>query len=262
MSELVLPRLSAHDAEPLYAQIMHILEQEIRLGRLQAGDRLPTQQKLAQHFSVSLAPVKQALRELEERGIVSTRQGRGTFVMDATPLSEELIDANRIPCFSTEMRNAGHKPSSIVLLIEEIEARAVPRAAQELEVAPDTRLVHVERVRLADNKPLSLQNTYLPSSKVGGLLSRGLGPEDALQGILEEEFGVVMVAGKQTISATSANQHDARQLGVRVGSPLLLVERTCYLGTREPMEYVVDRRLPEFAYVVTLRRNEKQRNGS
>ena len=254
---LALPRLSAHDAEPLYAQIMHILETEIRLGRLRAGDRLPTQQGLAGHFQVSLAPVKQALRELEERGIVSTRQGRGTFVMDATPLSEELIDANRIPCFTTETANSGHKPSSIVLLIEEVEARSVPRAALELKAEPETMLVHIERVRLADNKPLSLQNTYLLADRVDGLLGRGLGPEDALQGILEKEFSVVMVAGRQMISATSANQHDARQLGVRVGSPLLLVERTCFLGTREPMEYVVDRRLPEFAYVVRLRRNEK-----
>jgi len=133
----------------------------------------------------------------------------------------------------------------------------VPKAGQELEVAPNAALVHIERVRLADDKPLSLQNTYLPADKVGGLLTRGLGPEDALQQILQEEFGVVMVAARQTISATSANQHDARHLGVRVGSPLLLVERTCYLGTREPIEYVVDRRLPEFAYVVTLRRNDK-----
>jgi GntR family transcriptional regulator len=257
MADLPFPRLSPHDAEPLYAQIMHILEQEIRLGRLRAGDRLPTQQALAAHFGVSLAPLKQALRELEERGIVSTRQGRGTFVMDATPLSEELIDANRIPCFSSETLNSGRKPSSVVLIIEEIEARSVPRAAQELEMPPEGRLIHVERVRMADGKPLSLQNTYLPASRAGGLLTRGLGPEDALQQILEKEYGVVMVAGRQIISATSANQHDARQLGVRVGSPLLLVERTCYLGTREPMEFVVDRRLPEFAYVVRLRRNEK-----
>ncbi|HEY3396342.1 MAG TPA: GntR family transcriptional regulator [Armatimonadota bacterium] len=258
MAPLSLPRLSVHDAEPLYAQIMHILEQEIRLGRLSAGDRLPTQQELADHFDVSLAPVKQALRELEERGIVSTRQGRGTFVMDATPLSEELIDANRIPCFSTETLLAGHKPASIVLLIEEIDAGSVPKAAQELEVGENIKLLHVERVRLADNKPLSLQNTYLPAAKVGGLLARGLGPDDALQRILEEEYGVGLTAGRQTISATSANQHDARQLGVRVGSPLLLVERICYTGTREPVEYVMDRRLPEFAYVVRLRRSESK----
>ena len=254
MPEISLSRLSPHDSEPLYAQIMHILEQEIRMGRMQAGDRLPTQQELADHFQVSLAPVKQALRELEERGIVSTRQGRGTFVMDATPLSEELIDANHIPCFTTEAKTGGHRPGSIVLLIEEIVAGDMPRAARELEVDDTAKLVHIERVRMSDSKALSLQNTFLPAERMGGLLARGLGPDDALQRILQEEYNVVLTAARQTISATSANQHDTRHLGVRVGSPLLLVERTCYLGTREPVEFVVDRRLPEFSYVVRLRR--------
>lgn len=256
MLERNLPRLSVQESEPLYAQIMHIMEQEIRLGRLEAGDRLPTQQELADHFEVSLAPVKQALRELEERGIVSTRQGRGTFVMDVTPLSEELIDANRIPCFTTETKAAGHRPSSIVLVIEELEARQVPRVAQELQLqsSPEAKLIHLERVRLSDGKPLSLQNAYLPSDRVGGLLTHGLGPDDALQQILEKEYGIVLTAARQTISATSSNQHDARHLAIRVGSPLLLVERVCYLGSQEPVEYVVDRRLPEFSYVVRLRR--------
>ena len=255
MPDLSLPRLSMHDSEPLYAQIMHILEQEIRLGRLQAGDRLPTQQELSAHFTVSLAPVKQALRELEERGIVSTRQGRGTFVTDATPLSEELIEANHIPCFTTETKAGGHRPSSLVLVLEELEAQQVPRAALELQVGPEAKLVHIERVRVADGKPLSLQNTYLPYAKAGRLLTRGLSPDDALQRIMAEELEIVITAARQTISATSANQHDARHLGVKVLSPLLLVERTCYLGTREPVEFVVDRRLPEFSYVVRLRRN-------
>jgi GntR family transcriptional regulator len=254
MPEIPLPRLVAHNSEPLYAQIMHILEQEILTGRLRAGDRLPTQQELADHFEVSLAPVKQALRELEERGIVSTRQGRGTFVMDATPLSEELIDANRIPCFSTETRLAGRRPSSIVLVMEEIPSGHVPRAGRELELAAEEMMVHIERVRMADGRPLSLQNTYLSSRRVKGLLERGLGPDDALQQVLEKECEIVLTAARQSISATTANQHDARHLGVKVGSPLLLVERTSYLGTREPVEFVVDRRLPEYSFVVRLRR--------
>ena len=97
MAELQLDELSSHNSEPLYVQIMRILEERIRSAHLQPGDKLPTQQELAQHFEVSLAPVKQALRELEKRGIVSPRQGRGTYVTDTTPLFQELIEEERIP---------------------------------------------------------------------------------------------------------------------------------------------------------------------
>ncbi|MDI9585385.1 MAG: GntR family transcriptional regulator, partial [Acidobacteriota bacterium] len=117
MAEISLRKLPPGENTPLYAQIMGILEQEIRSGRLKPGDQLPTQEALAQHFEVSLAPVKQALRELEERGVIATRQGRGTYILDATPLSEEIIDANRIPNFTRDMAEMGREPSSRVLSI-------------------------------------------------------------------------------------------------------------------------------------------------
>lgn len=254
MADLQLRQLSAHNKEPLYAQIIHILEQQIRAGRLSPGDKLPTQQQLADHFEVSLAPVKQALRELEERGIVSTRQGRGTYVLDITPLSEEIIEANRIPCFTREMRESGREPSSIVLAIEEIDAQQQPQAAEQLKAQASDKLVHIERVREADGRPLCLQSGYFLTSQLPGIVERGLGSKEALSEVLRAEYEIVIVASHQTITATAAGQRDARHLKVKVGAPLLLVERTSYLGTREPVEFVIDHRVPEFNFVVWLRR--------
>jgi GntR family transcriptional regulator len=233
---------------------MRILEQEIRFGRLSPGDRLPTQEALAQHFEVSLAPVKQALRELEERGIISTRQGRGTFVMDATPLNEELIDANRIPCFTQEVHETGRQPTSVVLAVEYVPANSVPKAARELEVRSTGRLVHVERVRLADGEPLSLQSGYFPAAAVPGLVERGLAPEDSLQKVLQEHCHIVPALSRQTISASLATDRDAQHLKVKQGDPLIFVERTSYLATRRPIEYVLDKRRPEFSFMVWMRR--------
>ena len=257
MAELVLQKLSPHDSEPLYTQIMRILEQEVRSSRLAPGDRLPTQEALAQHFEVSLAPVKQALRELEERGIISTRQGRGTFVMDATPLNEELIDANRIPCFTTEVMDTGRKPSSQVLAVEYVPASSVPKAARELEVRGSGRLVHVERVRLADGEPLSLQSGYFPAAAVPGLVERGLTPEDSLQEVLQAHCRVMPALSRQTITATLATERDAQYLSVKLGDPLLYVERISYLATRRPIEYVIDKRKPEFSFMVWMRRKAR-----
>ena len=253
MSDLQLPPLSAHNKEPLYAQIMHILEQQIRLGRLAPGDKLPTQQQLADYFEVSLAPVKQALRELEERGVVSTRQGRGTYVMDITPLSEEIIEANRIPCFTREMTESEREPSSLVLAIEEITGEQHPHAAEELELKPSDEMVRIERVRRANGRPLCLQCSYFPASELRGIVDRGLGSTEALSVVLREEYGIVITVSRQRITATAATHRDAEYLRVKAGGPLLLVERTAYLGTREPIEFVVDRRVPEFNFVAWLR---------
>lgn len=249
-----LPRLAAGDSRPLYLQIVQVLEHEVRSGRYRPGDQLPTQEGLAEHFGVSLAPVKQALRELEERGIIASRQGRGTYVLDATPLSQELIDANRIPNFTRDMLERGRQPRSRVLGVDVLPAAATGAVQQELKLGPTEKVLRVERVRLADGEPLCLQTGYFPERLVPGLDRRGIADEESLTQILQSEYGIAIAVSRQTISATAATEHDSQHLNVNPGAPLLLVERTSFLGTGEPVEFVVDRRVPEFNFVVWLRR--------
>lgn len=254
MAEISLRKLPPGENTPLYAQIMGILEQEIRSGRLKPGDQLPTQEALAQHFEVSLAPVKQALRELEERGVIATRQGRGTYILDATPLSEEIIDANRIPNFTRDMAEMGREPSSRVLSIRETSPRDEPQAASELKLHARERLVRIERVRLADGKPLCVQTCFFPRSRVEGIVERGLIDGESLTSVLQGEYGITIAVARQTISATAATDRDARELQITPGAPMLLVERTSFLSTSEPVEFLVDRRVPDFSFMVWLRR--------
>ena len=63
----------------------------IRRGRLEPGDRLPTERQLAAQLRVSRASVREALRGLELRGLVVSRQGSGTFISGMAP--EELISS-------------------------------------------------------------------------------------------------------------------------------------------------------------------------
>ncbi len=253
MADIQMHKLPPGDSNPLYAQIMRILEGEVRTGRLKPGDQLPTQEALATHFEVSLAPVKQALRELEERGIIATRQGRGTYVMDATPLSKEIIDANRIPNFTRDMLELGRKPSSKVLSIDTIAQRDAPEGATELKLAKREPLIRIERLRLADGKPLCLQTGYFPERQMSGIIERGLGNDESLTEVLQSEYGITIAISRQTISATAATAQDADHLDIEKGAPLLLVARTSYLSTSVPVEFVIDRRVPSFSFMVWLR---------
>ena len=66
-------------------QVASALEAEIREGRIQAGDKLPTEAALAQQFEVSRTVVREALQHLQASGLVETFQGRGSYVL-AIPL--------------------------------------------------------------------------------------------------------------------------------------------------------------------------------
>ena len=65
---------------PLYVQISELLHREIAAGHWLAGERLPTESKLAQDLDVAVGTLRKALTVLEEDGLLERRQGSGTYV--------------------------------------------------------------------------------------------------------------------------------------------------------------------------------------
>jgi GntR family transcriptional regulator, transcriptional repressor for pyruvate dehydrogenase complex len=63
---------------------MHAIEQRILSGELRPNDPLPTERELAQQFSVSRTAVREAIKALEQAGLVTVRQGRGVTVAAAS----------------------------------------------------------------------------------------------------------------------------------------------------------------------------------
>lgn len=72
--------------QPLYAQIADQLRDAIHRGDLAPGEQLPTEQQLIERFSVSRNTVRLALGVLNSEGLISSSQGRGSFVRERTPL--------------------------------------------------------------------------------------------------------------------------------------------------------------------------------
>lgn len=242
------------DSTPLYAQIIETFLDAIREGRLKPEDRLPTQEELTRYFGVSLAPVKQALNELEERGLIIRRQGLGTFVRDTTPLREETLLYTRIPWFTREMRERGLEPTSELLAFYSLRADEEAEVQRELQLQPDDRLICLRRVRLGGGEPLSIQISYLLQARVPGFAERGLRSEESLTEVLAREYGLEIAATQQRILADAATEEDAAKLGVAVGSPLLVVQRLSYLKDGQLLEFLEDRRHPSWVFTVWLSR--------
>src|ERR1041385_252182 len=78
-------RIDPRSPTPLYAQIAARLRVAIAAGELRPGQALPSVRHLAGELRINPATVVQAYRDLELEGLVSTRQGAGTFVQDVAP---------------------------------------------------------------------------------------------------------------------------------------------------------------------------------
>ncbi|MBO9637515.1 MAG: FadR family transcriptional regulator, partial [Siphonobacter aquaeclarae] len=71
------------------------LQQQISLGNIRAGEKLPTEPELMQQFGVSRSTVREAVRILSNAGWIQVRQGLGTFVSPKMPDSEPLTQRLR-----------------------------------------------------------------------------------------------------------------------------------------------------------------------
>ena len=76
------PQFDFGSVVPLYEQAADYIQTQIESGALQPGDRFPDMRKLAEDWGIAYQTVRRAMRELQERGLVVSRVGKGTFVTD------------------------------------------------------------------------------------------------------------------------------------------------------------------------------------
>jgi len=145
----------------LWRQIASALEPEI--AALPPGSRLPTEAELAGRFAVNRHTVRRAVEDLEHRGLIRVEQGRGSFV------AEETVDYRLTPRtrFSEAIARDRREPSGRVLRIA--RAPASEEVAAALRLRRGASLWVIERLGLADGRPLVLGTHYFSAARLPGL---------------------------------------------------------------------------------------------
>ena len=84
---------------PIYLQVVDRIKEMIADGRIKPGDQLPTVRALATELRVNFNTVARAYRILDEARVISTQQGRGTYILEMPP--PETTEAMRRTTFAT-----------------------------------------------------------------------------------------------------------------------------------------------------------------
>jgi GntR family transcriptional regulator len=87
-------RVDFESGVPIYMQLVDRIKQMVVSGQLQPGQQLPTMRQLAADLRINYNTVGRAYTLLDQEGVISTQQGRGTYI--ATRLSEEQIRRMRL----------------------------------------------------------------------------------------------------------------------------------------------------------------------
>lgn len=142
--------------KPMYRQIADALREKITAGELKPGDALPTESSLQETFSVSRVTVRQALKLLTEEQIIESIQGSGSYVR------EERVnyDIYQLTGFYEKLADRNVDTHSDVKTFEVIKADM--KLAETLNIRPDDKVWHVKRVRFIKQKPVNLEETWMP----------------------------------------------------------------------------------------------------
>jgi GntR family transcriptional regulator len=217
-------------ALPLYAQIEAELAGRIRDGSLSAGDRLPSEDNLMEGFAVSRTTIRKTIQNLAQSGLIEIRRGKGTFVTQPK-ITQDLTELSG---FVEDMRALGRTPTARLVSKQLVEANEV--VARQLALAAGTLVVRIERVRLADEVPLSFDETYLPREIGEKVMEDNLETEPIFS-LLEQKYHLPLVEAEYRMEAVCADGPVAWALGIAAGSPIFLIERTSYCAGHQPIDY-------------------------
>jgi GntR family transcriptional regulator len=228
------PEIVRAQGTTVHAQIEDWLADAIALGRLEPGDRLPTEHDLAAWLGVSRMTLRHALGALAQRGLVTRSVGRngGTFV--AQPKLDQ--DLTTLAGFSEQLRRHGMVAGARVLTAAERPASPATLAA--LRLTASDPVFEVRRLRLADGKPIALENSQFPAARFAGMLQCPL--DGSLYELMEQKYGLRPHRAREVLEPVTADQREAQLLGVAEGAPLMLVERTAYDRSGQPLEFARD----------------------
>ena len=143
---------------PLYKQMEDLLMERIASGEFQPGDRLPSVEELANECGVSVVTVRRAIDNLSQKDVVRKKQGKGTYVNAWVfeGISAEVLS------FTEACRLNNTKPGARVLALEILDS--MEDVTEKLERIGENRVIHVQRLRLVDDKPISIETNYFPMS--------------------------------------------------------------------------------------------------
>lgn len=221
--------LDASSGIPLYRQIKDILRAEIEQGTVDT-ERPLTEAQLVERFSVSRAPIRQALSELTTEGYVYRRQGKGTFPVVGTRVERpthlaagglQKYLADHGSATTSTLRNFGWTP-------------APTGVAAALQIPEDEQLLHFFRFITTNGVPLVDAEVYVRVPAGFRPTKEEVEQTGSVFGLLEQASGIPIVTTEHEAWATGATREQAELFEVPPGAPLLAIETVFYSTGHRP----------------------------
>lgn len=180
---------------------------------------LPSESELCARFEASRTTVRAALRHLADQGLITSRQGKGSFYRPPhiTKSLGSIVD------FHTEAEMAGRVPETRLVSVRHLAAGDAPADAFDAGTLAGG-IVELARLRLLDGEPAVLQHSWLGARTLGAFEPGDL-EDRSLYRFLETRRGIVVATIEETLEPFAADDRATAALGVEPGTALFRSHR-------------------------------------
>ena len=227
--------MSVQRGKPLYEQVADALRAEIREGRYQPGDKLPSERELSERFEVSKVTARQAIVQLRAEGLVTSRVGYGVFVAAPGPPRRLSDDILRGEAFYRAVGRLGLEPNVATTIAREPATEEVAEALG-VEVGADV-LVHTRLVRVEGESPLFLATNYFPDWVAEAVPEVANPSAVGLPKLLGEAFGPLY--GEDVIDSRMPTEEERETLEIHEGVPVTIIQGVNRDAQHRPLHYIV-----------------------
>jgi GntR family transcriptional regulator len=218
------PRIVAQNNSPIYMQLATKLRQQIVDGQIPAGEALPSERDLCAIMGASRVTIRKATELLIEEGLLSRRQGSGTYVTPRIQAPGSFLSS-----FSEDAKARGEATDTIWMM--KVIAVASDEEARLLELPHGAQIARLSRVRMAGGEPLAIENAVVPAEMLPDISQLGNSLYQAL-----DKRGNRPVTGQQKIRAALAGSREASLLSIPENSEILRIERLTRRADGRPVE--------------------------
>jgi GntR family transcriptional regulator len=203
----------------LYDDVKNVLRRDIERGTYRAGEKIPSESQLTRILGVSAITVRRALRDLVMEGLLIGKQGIGVFVVDNRCVVRSLRSDFR-DSMADQIRRAGLQPRIAKLASSEVLGQKV--ILKNLEMRSGSVLHCVEKLILADDRPISVERDFLPSRLAS--LNEDLGSNYLIPLLIGRGIRIDHIDYR--VEGGSVSAEDAPLLELTPGVPILKVHYT------------------------------------
>jgi len=240
-----MDKINKNSKVALYTQLKNILKKNIS-DKLDNGDYIPTEKEIIKKYGVSRSTVRKAIDGLVKEGLLTKKQGQGTYVNE----QKTIQTIGEIFSWTEEMRLKNKKTKTIDTIINKI----VPpnKIKNILRLNINEKVIKIQRIREVEGLPVVIMVNYLPESFVPNLEKNGIRSE-SLYKDLEELYNIVFTKANETITAKNATSIESSFLNISEGDAVLNMRRISYIEGDIPCE-VVDMvvRGDKYQYLIEL----------